>query len=287
MGYVIGTERGQASLLPARLEDYVAADAPVRVIEAFVEGLDVADHGFGRSVPAATGRPGYDPRDLLKLYVWGYFNEVRSSRRLERECRRNVEAMWLMRRLAPDFKTIADFRRDNGAAIVGVCRAFVLLCRDAGLFAARLVALDGSKFRAAASAKKIIGRSRIAEETARLDQKIADYLAGLDEADAAEPDDAPGAVATAITALQARRAELDRLAARLEDEGRSMLVDGEEDARPMGFGRGAKPPSYNVQTAVDADTGLILHHEVTDERPTIACCIPWPARPRRCWGVRR
>lgn len=167
----------------------MAADAPVRVIEVFVDGLDMAGLGFGRSVPASTGRPGYDPRDLLKLYVWGYFNEVRSSRRLERECRRNVEAMWLMRRLVPDFKTIADFRRDNGAAIVGACRAFVLLCRDAGLFAARLVALDGSKFRAAASAKKIIGRSRIAEETARLDQKIANYLAGLDEADAAEPDE--------------------------------------------------------------------------------------------------
>lgn len=265
MSYIVGDDRGQASLLPARLEDYVAADAAVRVIDAFVDGLDMAGLGFGRPVPAATGRPGYDPRDLLKLYVWGYFNEVRSSRRLERECRRNVEAMWLLRRLAPDFKTIADFRRDNGAAIVGACRAFVLLCRDAGLFAARLVALDGSKFRAAASAKKIVGRARIAEEAARLDRRIADYLAGLDAADVAEPDDAPGAAQAAIAALQARRAELDRLAARLEDEGRSMLVEGEEDARPMGFGRGAKPPSYNIQTAVDADTGLILHHEVTGE----------------------
>ena len=265
MSYIAGEERGQTALLPASLEDYVPSDASVRVIDAFVEGLDMAGLGFGRSVPAATGRPGYDPRDLLKLYVWGYFNEARSSRRLERECRRNVEAMWLLRRLAPDFKTIADFRRDNGPAIVGACRAFMLVCRDAGLFAARLVALDGSKFRAAASAKKIVGRARIAEETARLDGKIAAWLAGLDEADAAVPDDAPGAVATAIAALQARRAELGRLAAKLEDEGRSTLVEGEEDARPMGMGRGAKPPSYNVQTAVDADTGLILHHEVTDE----------------------
>jgi len=265
MSYIVGEERGQAALLPVSLEDYVAAEAPVRVIDAFVDGLDMAGLGFERAAPASTGRPGYEPRDLLKLYVWGYFNEVRSSRRLERECRRNVEAMWLLRRLAPDFKTIADFRRDNGAAIVGACRAFVLVCRDAGLFAARLVALDGSKLRAAASAKKIIGRSRIAEERARLDRKIADYLAGLDQADAAEPDDAPGAVQAAIAALQSRRTELDRLAAKLEAEGRSMLVEGEEDARPMGFGRGAKPPSYNVQTAVDADTGLILHHEVTDE----------------------
>ena len=242
MSYIVGDERDQGALLPARLEDYVAPDAPVRVIDAFVEELDIAGLGFDRAVPATTGRPGYDPRDLLKLYVWGYFNEVRSSRRLERECRRNVEAMWLLRRLAPDFKTIADFRRANGAAIVGACRAFVLVCRDAGLFAARLVALDGSKFRAVASAKKIVGRSRIAEETARLDGKIAAWLASLDEADAAEPDDAPGAVATAIAALQARRVELGRLAAKLEAEGRAMLVEGEEDARPMGMGRGAKPP---------------------------------------------
>ena len=179
MSYVQGEDRGQAALLPAAIEDYVAADAPVRVIDAFVDGLDVRGLGFGRSVPAVIGRPPYDLRDLLKLYLYGYLNEVRSSRRLERECSRNVEVMWLLRRLAPDFKTIADFRRDNGAAIVGTCRAFVLFCRDQGLFAARLVALDGSKFRAAASAKRVIGRREIAEEAAHLDRRIAEYLAGL------------------------------------------------------------------------------------------------------------
>ena len=265
MCYIVGMDRGQASLLPARVEDYVARDAPVRVIDAFVDGLDVEALGFVRASPAATRRPGYDPRDLLKLYVWGYFNEVRSSRRLERACRRDVEAMWLLRQLAPDFKTIADFRRDNGSAIVGACRAFILLCRDAGLFTARLVALDGSKFRAAASAKKIMDRQEIRREAARLDAMIAAYLAGLDEADAAEPDDAPDAVATALAALRARRAGLDLMAARLEGTDRTTLVDGEEDARPMGAGRGPKPPAYNVQTAVDADTGLIVHHAVTDE----------------------
>lgn len=265
MSYIRGEDRGQAALLPAAIEDYVAADAPVRVIDAFVDGLDVGELGFGRSTPAATGRPPYDPRDLLKLYIWGYFNEIRSSRRLERECRRNVEAMWLLRRLSPDFKTIADFRRDNGAAIVGTCRAFVMLCRDAGLFAARLIALDGSKFRAAASSKRVIGPAEIAEEAARLDRKITDYLGGLDQTDAAEPDDRPDAVPAALAALQARRGELDRLAAKLDAEGRSTIVEGEEDARPMGKGNGPKPPSYNVQTAVDADTGLIVHHAVTDE----------------------
>ena len=221
--------------------------------------------GFSRAIPARRVVRPTIPRDLLKLYVWGYFNEVRSSRRLERECRRNVEAMWLLRRLAPDFKTIADFRRDNGAAIMGACRAFVMLCRDTGLFQARLVALDGSKFRARASRKRIMGHKKIADEVARLDRRIAEYLAGLDEADDAEPDDAPDAVATAIAALKVRRSDLDRLAARLDVEGRTALVDGEEDARPMGKGNSPKPPSYNVQTAVDTDTGLIVHHEVTDE----------------------
>jgi transposase len=265
MSYVRGEDRGQAALLPAAIEDYVAADAPVRVIDAFVDGLDVAGLGFGRSSPAATGRPPYDPRDLLKLYVYGYLNEVRSSRRLERESRRNVEVMWLLKRLAPDFKTIADFRRDNGTAVVGACRAFVLFCRDQGLFAARLVALDGSKFRAAASARRIMGRREIAKETAHLDGRIADYLAGLDESDAREPDEAQGATAVALQALKERRAELDRLAAKLDSEERATLVEGELDARPMGIGKGPKPPSYNVQTAVDADTGLILHHAVTAE----------------------
>jgi transposase len=265
MSYVLGEDRGQAAMLPAVIEDYVAAEAPVRVIDAFVDGLDVIGLGFKRSVPGATGRPPYDPRDLLKLYLYGYLNEVRSSRRLERECSRNVEVMWLVRRLAPDFKTIADFRRDNGAAIVGACRAFVLFCRDQGLFMARLVALDGSKFRAAASAKRVIGRREIAEQAARLDRRIADYLAGLDESDAREPDEAPSATAAALAALRTRRAELDRLAAKLDAEERNTLVEGEPDARPMGIGKGPKPPSYNVQTAVDADTGLIVHHEVTAE----------------------
>jgi transposase len=265
MSYIPGEDRGQAALLPAVIEDYVAADAPVRVIDAFVDGLDVIGLRFGRSVPAATGRPPYDPRDLLKLYLYGYLNEVRSSRRLERECSRNVEVMWLLRRLAPDFKTIADFRRDNGAAIVGVCRAFVLFCRDQGLFTARLVALDGSRFRAAASAKRVMGRREIADETGRLDRRIAEYLADLDESDACEPDEVPSATTAALEALKMRRAELDRLAAKLDEEDRNTLVESEPDARPMGIGKGPKPPSYNVQTAVDAETGFIIHHEVTGD----------------------
>ena len=240
MSYVRGEDRGQAALLPAAIEDYVAADAPVRVIDAFVDGLDVSGLGFGRAVPAATGRPPYDPRGLLKLYVYGYLNEVRSSRRPERECSRNVEVMWLLRRLAPDFKTIADFRRDNGAAIVGSCRAFVLFCRGQGLFTARLIALDGSKFRAAASTKRVMERREIAEEATRLDRRIAEYLAGLDENDAHEPDEVLNATTVALAAPKGRRAELDHLAAKLDAEERTTLVDGELDARPMGIGKGTE-----------------------------------------------
>jgi len=152
MGFVEGEEREQGSLLPCRLDDYVEAGSLTRVIDAFVAGLRMGELGFARSVPDATGRPPYDPRDLLKLYLWGYLNEVRSSRKLERECRRNVETMWLMRKLAPDHKTIANFRRDNGRGIVAASGALVAFCRAQGLLG-RVVAVDGSKFRAAASAR--------------------------------------------------------------------------------------------------------------------------------------
>lgn len=265
MGYLEGDSRHQAALFPPTIEEYVEDGAPVRVIDAFIDSLDFVGLGFERALPASTGRPGYDPRDLLKLYIYGYLNELRSSRRLERECRRNVEVLWLLRRLAPDHKTIADFRRDNGRAIVGTCRAFVLFCRDQGLFAARLVAIDGSKFRAVASTLRVMDRKRIAAEVAQLDEQVGKYLTELDKADRGEAVDDVDAISDALVALKARQAELGQLSAYLDQDGRSLVVDGELDARPMGFGRGGKPPSYNVQTAVDADTGFIVHHEVTDE----------------------
>jgi transposase len=148
------------------------------VIDAFVDGLNFSSLGFARAMPSSTGRPGYDPRNLLKLYVYGYFNEVQSSRRIERECRRNVEVMWLVQRLSPDHKTIADLRRLNGAAIVAACREFVMFCREQGLFTARLVAIDGSKFRAAASPLRVFDKARIAEVAAKLDTQISEYLFG-------------------------------------------------------------------------------------------------------------
>lgn len=265
MGYVTGDDRRQPCLLPPVIDDYVDPNAPVRVIDVFVDGLDFSALDFERATPASTGRPGYDPRDLLKLYIYGYLNEVRSSRRLERECTRNIEVMWLLRRLAPDHKTVADFRRDNGSAIVGACRAFVLFCRDQGVFAAKLVSIDGAKFRAAASKNRVLDRQRIAEEADKIDARVAQYLAELDERDTTELDDSDESTMEALATLKARRAELNRLAGYLEQDDRTFVVDGEPDARPMGFGRGGKPPSYNIQIAVDADTGIIIHHAVTDE----------------------
>ena len=262
MSYIVGEEREQATFLPARVDDYVPDEAVVRVIEAFIGRLKLGELGFTRSVPAATGRPGYDPRDLLKLYLYGYVYEVQSSRRLERECRRNVEVMWLLQRLTPDFKTIADFRRDNGAGIKAVCRTFVLFCRDQGLVAGRLVALDGSKFRAAASRRRIRKEQDLSEEIARIEGQIADYLASLEAADAVEPEEASRETTlAALAALRERRQDLDALAAQLAAEGRNSIVEGEPDARPMRMADGGKPPCYNVQIAVDADSGLILHHD--------------------------
>jgi len=265
MAYVAGEDRHQATLLPPVLDDYVDGESSVRVVDAFADGLDFTTLGFERAEPSSTGRPGYDPRDLLKLYIYGYLNQIRSSRRLERECGRNVELMWLVRRLAPDHKTIADFRRDNGLAIVGACRAFVLFCRDQGVFSANLVSIDGAKFRAAASQNRVVDRQRIAEEAEKIDARVTQYLAELDEGDAAEFGDSNESTIKALAALKTRRAELNRLAGYLEQDDRTLVVDGELDARPMGFGRGGKPPSYNIQIAVDADTGLIIHHAVTDE----------------------
>jgi transposase len=265
MGFVEGEERGQWSLLPARLEDYVGAGSLTRVIDAFVGQLDMRGLGFARSVPAGTGRPPYDPRDLLKLYVWGYLNEVRSSRKLERECGRNVEAMWLTRKLAPDFKTIADFRRDNGAGIVAASRALVEFCRAQGLLG-RVVAIDGSKFRAAASTRDVIGAKKIAKAEVRIDAKIGEYLAALDAADAAEAEQEQvmadaARVAAALAALDAKKAALAAQSAALAASGRKALVEGEPEARVLKLA-GRLVPVYNVQTATDAGSGVIVHHAV-------------------------
>jgi len=181
--FVVGDDRSQSTLFPERLEDYLSEDNPVRAIDVFVDELDLARLGFGGVEPEATGRPAYHPRTLLKIYVYGYLNRVQSSRRLERECQRNIELVWLTGRLMPDFKTIADFRKDNGEAIRKVCREFVVLCRRLELFSEASVAIDGSKFKAVNTRDRNFTQAKMQRRLAQIDESIARYLSQLDSAD--------------------------------------------------------------------------------------------------------
>jgi transposase len=188
--FVEGTDRGQTTLFPECLADWIDENNPVQVIDVFVDGLDLAELGFDRVAPEATGRPSYHPSVLLKLYIYGYLNRVQSSRRLEREAGRNVEVMWLTSRLVPDHKTVADFRKDNGAAIRKVCAQFIMLCRRLDLFAEVSVAIDGSKFKAVNNRDKNFTRAKMERRMAQIEASVARYLRQLDSADRQEPSDA-------------------------------------------------------------------------------------------------
>ncbi|PKM01040.1 MAG: IS5/IS1182 family transposase [Gammaproteobacteria bacterium HGW-Gammaproteobacteria-6] len=263
MGYVAGESRTQGTLFPVSLDELLADDHVCRVIEAFVRRLDLGALGFSKASTRDTGRPPYDPADLLKLYIYGYLHQTRTSRRLEKECHRNVEVMWLLNRLAPDHKTIARFRQENGAALRKSCAAFVQFCRGAGLVGGEWVAIDGSKFRAVASSKAVWNAKRLAKEQQRLESGIASYLAQLDEADdresATEIDGA--AVKAALAVLESQLADNQQVQALLKATGRTQTTATEPEARSM-KGTG---PAYNVQSAVDDQHHLIVHHAVTDE----------------------
>src|ERR1700682_179212 len=210
MAHVTGQSRYQSTLFPEVLDEVVGRDDPVRVIDAFVEGLDLEELGFSKVAAEQTGRPPYAPGDLLKLYIYGYLHRVRASRRLEAETRRNVQVMWLINRLTPAFKTIADFRKDHAKAIVGVCRAFIRFCREQSLFGAELLAIDGTKIAAVASRKQVMTPQRIEQMNAAIDRKIAESLASVDETYREEPGSAgkPVDVAAAMEALKAQKARL-------------------------------------------------------------------------------
>jgi transposase len=266
MAHVAGQSRYQSTLFPEVLDEVIPADCPVRVIDAFVDALDLAALGFSKVEAEATGRPPYSPGDLLKLYVYGYFNQVRSSRRLAREAERNVEVLWLINRVTPAFKTIADFRKDHASAIVGVCRAFVGFCREQSLFGAKLLAIDGTKIGAVASRKKVLTQQRIAKMTAAIDRKIAGYLAAMDAADRHERAEvpAPTDVAAAVEALQAQRRKLLQEAQTLAQQGLKQRVVGEPEAKLMRTPHGHQV-AYNAQIAVDAKHDLIAAFELTND----------------------
>jgi len=266
VAYLAGTDRSQAVLLPEALDDYVRADNPVRFLDAFVAQLDLGALGFQRAVPAETGRPGYDPGDLLRLYVYGYLHRIRSSRRLEQETQRNVELMWLLRRLTPDHKTIADFRRDHPHAVKGVCREFNLLCRQLDLFGGELLAIDGSKFRAVNARERSYTPAKLAKLQREIDETIARYLRELERQDQAEAGSEPPTAAVLqekIAALKERRARYTGLQQQLAASGETALSLTDPDSRSM-MSRGRIEVCYNVQTAVDAKHKLIVAEDVTN-----------------------
>jgi transposase len=267
--FVEGIDRSQSTLLPECVEDWIREDNPVRVIDLFVDGLDLGEMAFGGVNPAATGRPAYHPSLLLKLYIYGYLNRVQSSRRLEREAGRNVEVMWLLGRLAPDHKTIADFRKDNGMALRKVCARFVELCRDMGLLATTSVAIDGSKFKAVNNRDKNFTRAKVERRRAQLEESVARYLSQLDTADRQEPTEA---LAVKVTRLKEKLTKLKEQMGKLAGYEEQMLASSDQqisltdpDSRSMATsGRGSGVVGYNVQVAVDTEHHLIVTHEVTN-----------------------
>jgi transposase len=264
--FVEGEDRRQSFLLPELLDDYVTEDNPVRVVEAFIDELELGALGFEGVQPASTGRPAYHPSTLLKIYLYGYLNRVQSSRRLEREAQRNVELMWLTGRLAPDFKTIANFRRDNGAAIRAACAQFIVLCRQLGLFTRSVVAIDGSKFKAVNNRDKNFTMAKVAKRMEQVDASIVRYLAALDRADRDESDVAEARttrIKDKIARLRQQMQALQAMKEKVQDAPDQQISLTDPDARSMATsGRGTGIVGYNVQTAVDAEHHLIVAHEV-------------------------
>ena len=266
--FVEGEDRRQTTLLPDCIEDYVSEENPVRVIEAFVAALDLAELGFEGVVPERTGRPAYHPATLLKLYVYGYLNRIQSSRRLEREAGRNLELMWLAGRLTPDFKTIADFRKDNGAAIRATCRRFVLLCRELDLLSEASVAVDGSKFKAVNARERNYTPNVVRRRMEQAEASVQRYLAALDTADRQEEETArarTGRLKDRLAGLARRMEHLREMeaAVRAAPDGQVSLTD--PDARAMATsGKDTGIVGYNVQAAVDTEHHLVVAHEVTN-----------------------
>jgi transposase len=286
MAHVTGQSRYQTTLFPEVLDEVVGPDDPVRVIDAFVDQLDLAELGFSKVVAEAEGRPPYAPGDLMKLYVYGYVHRIRASRRLEAETRRNVQVMWLINRLTPAFKTIADFRKEHAEAIVGVCRAFIQFCREQSLTGGELLAIDGTKIAAVASRKRVVTPDRIAKTNAAIERKIADYLASMDEADREEPQAviAPVDVAAAIEVLKAQKLQLQRQAEEMAERGLKQLVATEPEAKLMRTPHG-HAVCYNAQTAVDAEHKLIVAFDLTNEGNDFRQLHPMAVQGKEAVGV--
>ena len=265
--FIEGECRVQATLLPERLDDYIAENSPIRVIDVFVDEIDLRALGF-KTIPEDTGRPAYHPATLLKIYIYGYLNRIQSSRRLEREAQRNVELMWLTGRLAPDFKTIADFRRNSGQAIQKVCREFVLICRKLELFTDAFVAIDGSKFKAVNSRDRNFTKAKLKHRLEQIDESIARYLsqiASADRQDNAVAQQTSERLENKIIKLKDEIHRLKLLEQKLLNTPDNQISLTDPDARSMATsGRGSGMVGYNVQSSVDTKHHMIVTHEVTN-----------------------
>jgi transposase len=266
--FIEGEDRTQVTLLPDCLDDYIAEDDPVRAVDAFVEELDLKALGFASADPAVTGRPGYHPAVLLKLYIYGYLNRVPSTRRLEREAQRNVELMWLTGRLAPDFKTIADFRRDNGAGLRAVCRRFVQLCRELKLFSEAIVAIDSSKFKAVNSRDRNFTPNKVERRQQQIEESIQRYLDALETADRTQPAEVEAKterLREKIKTLREQMKRMETIGEQLKGTPDEQISETDPDARSMiSQAKGTGVVGYNVQAAVDTKNHLIVSHEVTN-----------------------
>lgn len=268
MPYIKGEDRYQITLLPESLDEYISDNNPARVIEEYVEQLGMEKLGFKKAVPPALGRPAYSPKDLLKLYLYGYLNRIRSSRRLEHEAIRNIEVIWLLKKLKPDFKTIADYRKDNKIALKAVFRDFNKLCDEWGLFGKELVAIDGTKFRASNSKRNNYSKKKLDRHIKYIDEKIESYFNELDETDKAETSDRkPDAaeISKRIQELRGRKTKYEDMQKQLKEKGESEISTTDPDARLMCNNNGNVDVSYNVQTTVDAKYKLIADFKVSQK----------------------
>lgn len=265
MGYITGVDRSQQVLFPQSLDEYVSEENPVRFIDEFVASLDVAHLGFSRAVPAATGRRGFDPRDMLRLYLYGYLNKLRSSRRLEAEAQRNVELMWLLRKLAPDYRTIADFRKDHPEAVRNTYRAFVKLCRKLELLGSERVAVDGSKFQASNAREQNQTRGGLLTLLKKTEEQIERYLSELDEQDQVEEEQAQTALREKLKAALERKKSAQALLEEMKQNGETQRSKTDPESRSMPVRGGGKAVCFNVQIAVEEKSHLIVAYEVTNE----------------------
>ena len=288
MPHIAGHDRSQLLLLPESLDDYVGPENPVRFIEAFVEGLDLPAAGFARVEPEETGRPGYRPVDLLKLYIYGYLNRIRSSRRLEAETHRNIEVIWLLRHLKPNFKTIADFRRDNRKAFRSVFRQFVLLCKQLDLFGRELLAVDGTRIKAVNNKDRNFTRASLTEFIKLADAKLDDYLQRLDRSDASESTTGGSRVknlAEKIAAIRQRRTRCEEMLAHLDQTGEEQISLTDPDSRAMAA-HTRVAVGYNVQVAVDTKHKLIVEQQVTNQVVDMGLLTQTAAPAKEVLGVK-